>query len=137
MWAAFQKALFECLTDDTVLMALLKGDGVFDYVDPEIPMPFVTIGDDMITDWDDKFQDGGEITAMIHIWSDYDGSKSAKQIADQIRSRLRNTKISLAASSGYDAIATGRQSAPAVSLREDDGTRHIVLQYKFLIEEVN
>jgi len=135
MWSDFQKALYELLTSDSTLMGMVKE--VSDYMDASKELPVVNIGDDILEDWDDKFKDGGKITSYIHIWSDAPGYGEAKGIADRIRYLLRNNRPQLDSSCGYAVIATGRQGAPAVSIREEDGAiRHVVLQYEYLVEEV-
>ena len=136
VWDAFQKALYECLTTDTTLMAMLKGDGIYDYVDASIGMPFVNIGDDALFDWDDKTKDGTEIHAMIHVWSDKEGAGEGKEIASRIRARLRSTLLSMDATCRYRVIDPPQMQGPAKALREDNNRiYHVVMQFKFLIEE--
>ena len=136
LWDGFQKALLDTLEADATLVALVRT--IKDFVPPETKMPFVQIGDDIVTDFEDKLQDGADILTIVHVYSDARGSKEVKTIASRIRFVLKNNKPSFPSADDYDFIATAQQDGTMTLLTEEnkDGgkIRHAVLKFRFLIE---
>jgi len=95
--------------------------------------PYVVMGEITASDWSDKFEDGMEVYSTIHVWSQYHGRKEADLMADGLLQALTSSPLDLApnfraaldALDGYNLIA------------DLDGiTRHGILRFKYLIEEL-
>ena len=78
---ALQSTIYSALNNDNTLTSTL-GAGVFDEVTEGTTYPFVAIGEDTVTDFGTKTEDGGQFTINIHVWSQYTGSKETKNIMD-------------------------------------------------------
>jgi len=69
---AVQKAIFDKLKASVALMAEVSD--VLDAVDEFQDFPYVTIGEDVISEWDTVSTTGGDGVITIHTWSRYTGS---------------------------------------------------------------
>ena len=91
---ALQSAIYSTLNNDSNLTSTL-GAGVYDEVIEGSSYPFVSIGEDIVSEYGTKDLDGGEFTINIHVWSQYTGAKECKNIIDRIHDLLHNTNISV------------------------------------------
>lgn len=67
------------------------GLSVFDRVPEDHPsFPFVTIGEDVLGEWDTKTVNGFDGSITIHVWSRYSGRKETKQMQQTIYDTLHN-----------------------------------------------
>lgn len=134
MSAAFeiQKALYAVLSSDTDL-GVLVGSRIYDDVpDNQNTFPFVTIGEDTLTQWDTDQKLGYEVSLVIHVWSRYRGRKETKEIQAAIYDALHNAPLSV---TGYDNFLM--QEREAESFLDPDGkTRHGIQTYHALIERI-
>jgi hypothetical protein len=78
-----QKALYETLSADAALMALVGG--VYDHVPQGANFAYVVIGDDTATEFDDDREAGFDAEATIHTWGRaHRGRKEVKEIQREI-----------------------------------------------------
>ena len=117
---SFQTALYDELTEpgsdfiNTV-------SGVFDHVPQDYnAFPYVTIGEDVWTDFDTDQQNGHEVSVTLHVWSRERGRAETKTIQEQIYGILENSEMSI---SGFDLVNFRMTFADSV-VDNDGETRH-------------
>ncbi len=81
-----QQAIYTALQADTDLAALVSG--VFDYVPEDQVRPYVTIGEDTLTDSSLKDCDAATVEIIINTWTDGPGRKEAKQIGAAVQTAI-------------------------------------------------
>lgn len=106
---------------------------VFDENPENEPYPYVVMGEITAKDWSDKFEDGTEVYSTIHIWSQYHGRKEADEMADGILQALTSSTLDLG--SNFRA-ALDRLDGYNLIVDMDGKTRHGILRFKYLIEEL-
>jgi hypothetical protein len=77
-----QKAIYDALAADTVLASRVTG--IFDWAPDAQPLPYVQIGDDIVTDWSTKSFAGTEHRLTLHVWSLATGRLQVRQIMDDV-----------------------------------------------------
>lgn len=133
MSAAFelQKAIFVALDADAPLAALVSDEIYDDVPDDHETFPYVTIGEDVLTQWDTDGTTGFEASVTIHTWSRYRGAKEVKEIQQAIYDVLHNSGLTI---TGYDTILIQQRSQEA--MRDPDGkTRHGVQTFEVLLDK--
>jgi hypothetical protein len=85
---ALQKAVFETLTADANLTALIGADRIFDDVPPATHPPYLVFADTQGADWSTGTEAGDELRFGIEIWSSQKGRKQSASIAQAIREAL-------------------------------------------------
>lgn len=117
---------------------IVRIEAAIDYVvydeNPEnVPFPYVVMGEITAREWSDKLEDGAEVFSTVHVWSRYHGRKEADEIADAITQGLTSYALVLEPN-----FRCAFDSLDNYSLLVDiDGkTRHGVLRFKYLIEEI-
>jgi hypothetical protein len=79
-----QKSLYDLLVADAVLMA--KISGVFDWAPDGQALPYVQLGEDIVSDWSAKSFTGSDHRVSLHVWSFSTGRLEAKRLmADVMR----------------------------------------------------
>ena len=106
---------------------------VFDENPENEPYPYVVMGEISAKDWSDKFEDGMEVYSTIHVWSQYHGRKEADQMSDAILQALTSSPLDLAPNF---RAALDRLDGYNLLVDLDGKTRHGVLRFKYLIEEL-
>ncbi len=125
---ALQSTIYSTLNNDNTLTSTL-GAGVFDEVTEGTTYPFVAIGEDTVTDFGTKTEDGGQFTINIHVWSQYTGSKETKNIMDRIHDLLHDSNLSV---TGFNLVNLRFEFSDI--LRDPDGiTRHGVMRFRAII----
>ena len=125
---ALQSTIYSALNNDNTLTSTL-GAGVFDEVTEGTTYPFVAIGEDTVTDFGTKTEDGGQFTINIHVWSQYTGSKETKNIMDRIHDLLHDSSLSV---TGFNLVNLRFEFSDI--LRDPDGvTRHGVMRFRAII----
>lgn len=125
---ALQSTIYSALNNDNTLTSTL-GAGVFDEVTEGTTYPFVAIGEDTVTDFGTKTEDGGQFTINIHVWSQYTGSKETKNIMDRIHDLLHDSNLSV---TGFNLVNLRFEFSDI--LRDPDGiTRHGVMRFRAII----
>lgn len=90
--------------------------------------PFITIGGDTITPFEDKDNPGGNAVVQIDIWDRATSMIDLKTVADAVDARLRRQTLSI---SGVTHITTELDSS--VFTRDPDGkTKRALLLYRVL-----
>lgn len=133
---AIQKAIYDTLTADAQLMALVVG--VYDAV-PQAPdsgnpsdFPYIVIGDDISTEWSTNTEIGRETSLTMHIWSRYRGKKEIKNISDNIARVLDRAELTIENLHAVTIDFTQSQSF----LEPDALTNHGVIEFRLLSEAV-
>jgi hypothetical protein len=85
LWS-LQVAIKSRLDDNTSLNQRITG--VLDKVDSGQAFPYVRIGEDTSQPWGSATFDGEEVTSTLHVFSDYNGKKEAKEIISLILQAL-------------------------------------------------
>ena len=125
---ALQSTIYSTLNNDNTLTSTL-GAGVFDEVTEGTTYPFVAIGEDTVTDFGTKTEDGGQFTIYIHVWSQYTGSKETKNIMDRIHDLLHDSNLSV---TGFNLVNLRFEFSDI--LRDPDViTRHGVMRFRAII----
>lgn len=106
---------------------------VFDENPENEPYPYVVMGAVVARDWSDKFEDGMEVFSTIHVWSQYHGRKEADEMSDRILQALTSSALGLGAAF---RAALDRLDSYNLIVDLDGKTRHGILRFKYLIEEV-
>ena len=109
------------------------GYAVFDATSENEPYPYVVMGEVTARDWSDKSADGTEVYSTIHIWSQYHGRKEADQMSDAILQALTSSPLGLGAAFRE---ALGVLDSYNLIIDMDGKTRHGILRFKYLIEEL-
>lgn len=100
---ALQTAIYSKLTGDATLMALITGVYA-DVEQPNLPeadsvFPYVTIGNDQITAWDNKTLNGASAICQIDVWSRSNNLIEAKAIGSAIHGALHHTALTITGAS--------------------------------------
>lgn len=106
---------------------------VFDANPENEEYPYVVIGEILAKDWSDKFEDGMEVYSTIHVWSQYHGRKEADGMAGGIIQALTSSSLDL--TPDFRA-ALDRLDSYNLIVDLDGVTRHGILIFKYLIEEI-
>lgn len=126
-----QGAIFNVLKNDKELMKKVKG--VYDYVDEDMKMPVVTIGETYVNDYSTASFNGEDLTQDIHIWSKYKGKKECKEIINLVLIALFDNLKELGG--GFEIDIMKREN---IEIFDDpDGeTKHGVIRLKFMVREI-
>ena len=126
--APLQQAIYQRLTGDSALMALVSG--VFDRPPEGTPFPYVTLGESMGSDWSTKTTTGMEHHLSLHIWSREGGRKEAATIMERLHTLLHQTNLSV---SGQTLVMI-RFTASAIALEDDGWTYHGRMDFHALLQ---
>jgi hypothetical protein len=125
---ALQSSVYSTLSNDNTLSSTY-GASVFDDVPEDTSYPYITLGEDNITEFGTKDLDGTTNTLTIHIWSEYKGSKETKQIMDRVHDLLHDSSLSV---SGFNLINMRFEFSDI--MRDPDGiTRHGVMRFRAVL----
>lgn len=103
---------------------------VLDSISENTEFPYITIGEISLSDLGSKLSYGAKVSEEIHIWSQSDGFKELKGLADSIFVALEGEYIS----DDFQIEYAGNNEFTTV--RMNDGiTRHGVIQAEFFIFE--
>ena len=106
---------------------------VFDENPENESYPYVDMEEITAKPWLDKLEDGMEVYSTIHVWSQYHGRKEADEMADKILQALSSSAI--AVGSNF-RTALDRLDGYNLLVDLDGKTRHGILRFKYLIEEL-
>jgi hypothetical protein len=126
---SLQTSLYNRLDNDANLMQKVKG--VFDAVPKDQLFPYISLGEDTVTDYSTKTTSGEEITHTLHVWSRYNGKKEAKEIMSLI---LESLSQPLSIEGGF-FIEFSKTEMMEVLDDPDGITRHGVMRLRFLISQ--
>ena len=126
-----QAAIYAALTASEAITAT-----VYDHVPHGAAMPYIRLDEPGTADWDvsPTENEGGfgkEHTAMIHVWSSYEGKKELNEIMRAVELELREFSPSLA---DHNVVNFRFQFSDRVE-DQDDHSWHGVLQFRAITEE--
>jgi hypothetical protein len=124
-----QQSLWNRLTTHENLKE--KITGVFDAVPKDQEFPYVSLGEDTVTDWSTKTEAGESITHTLHVWSRYEGKKEAKEIMSLILEALAQPLLL----EGGFFVEVSRVEMMNVLEDPDLITRHGVMRLRFNISQ--
>lgn len=105
--------------------------GVLDHVPEAQAFPYVVVGEFTEAPFHTFGRDGSEITATLHIWSQYRGWKECTEILALMNGVLDNTELEV---EGYQVVSVRAEESQTI--RDSDGkTRHLVARYRFILQE--
>lgn len=141
---AIQQAIFTKLSDDAELIAELadhyeRPDDPAIYDDVPQPdrteddsfFPYITIGDDTVSDWSTDTESGGDVEAWIHVWSRFGGRKECKRILGLVYASLHRQQLAVA---GYHFIGCDFLSSET-SRDPDMRTQHGTIRFRIIVDE--
>lgn len=109
------------------------GYTVYDDLPKQADFPYVVMGEMTARDWSDKFEPGQEVYSTIHIWSQYAGRMEAADMGDGILQALSKSPLDL--SPNFGAVLDELDMNELI-IDIDGITRHGIMRFKYLIEEV-
>jgi hypothetical protein len=99
---------------------------------PDDAFPYVVIGDDTHTSWDNDDIVGTSATITLHFWSRYQGRKEVKSLMGEARGLLNRASLSKAGYKIVDCLFEFSES-----FTDPDGrTRHGVQRYRLTLQEI-
>ena len=129
-----QTALFEHLRADASLAAALGGPRVYDApphaASGDAPPPYITIGDENITAWDTKTEEGAAHELTFTIWSAMRGFSQIKAIQSALADALASAPTlpeARIADLSFVSSATSRERR--TRLRRADCTYRALVEY--------
>lgn len=125
-----QSALYQILSADTALVALLGGARIYDDVPPGAVFPYVVIGENLNRDWSTGSDAGDEHSLTIHTWSREAGRKQSLDLIAAIRGALDTGILTL---SQNRVVNLGFEFAQT-RLDGDAETIHAVIRYRVVTE---
>ncbi|MCJ8053357.1 DUF3168 domain-containing protein [Shinella curvata] len=127
---ALQKAIYERLSGDTALTALLGGNAVTDRRLDAPVAPLVVVAGIVSSDHSTATEPGEEHMVTLDIWSDAAGHRQAQAIAAAVRSLLHDAALVLA---GYRLVLLFHRET---RLSRDGKTRfhHAEMQFRAVTE---
>lgn len=136
--AALQQAVFTRLNDASITALLSTAYAPLPAIFTDVPQsidaeresdfPFVTIGADTITPFDDKDAPGGNAIVQIDLWDRASSFLDLKALADAVDARLRRQALTI---SGATHITTELESSTFT--RDPDGkTKRGLLLYRVM-----
>lgn len=131
-----QTGVYEALTGDSSLVSAVVG--VYDNVlQPNnaaaaSDFPYITIGEDVLTEWDTDTETGADVTITIHTWSRKPGRKEVKEIQAIIYNILHRGVITV---NNYHLV--GIDWIESQSILDSDGhTRHGIQTFRITLDQL-
>jgi hypothetical protein len=129
-----QLALYTLLTGDATLMALHGLTGVFDFVDPTRPFPYIVIGDTHEANDNAFSKERRDMEARIHIYSQAGGWQEANDILNRVCQLIDFPAVALAVS-GW-AGTPQSLFMEGIPTRDPDGsTRQLIGRFRIWLEQ--
>jgi hypothetical protein len=125
-----QTALYDALTGDGVLMALVSA--IYDHVPADAALPYVQIGEATVGDWSAIGLAGEEHALTLHVWTADHGLRSAKTIMGEVKRVLDGAALAVA---GHHLVMLAFTFGQ--TLREEDGRiQHGVLRFRATLHSI-
>lgn len=134
--ADLQRSIYGALTGDATLMALITGVYA-DVRQPDLPeadsdFPYVVIGQDNLSPFDTKTDNGASALCQIDVWSRQNNLTEAKDVASAIYAILQNGSLTI---TGADHILT-RVESETFSSDPDGQTKRGMCMYRVIYDEI-
>ena len=132
-----QRALYNALTGDVALMALITGVYA-DVQQPDLPesdsnFPYVVIGQDNLSPFDTKTKLGASALAQIDIWSRQNNLIEAKEVASAIYTALHYQPLTI---TDADHVVTMVESQ--VFSKDPDGhTKRGMVMVRIIYDDIS
>ena len=123
-----QKSIYETLTSDTTLMALVSG--VFDRTPQGTAFPYVMLGESAGSDWSTKTTNGMEQNVILHVWSRQGGRTEAANIMARIHTLLHHANLNVDGQTLVLIQFTGSN----ITLENDGFTYQGIMRFQALLE---
>lgn len=104
---------------------------VYDHVPQDTAFPYVTIGEDIVSEWDTDDSEGFESLITIHQWSRYRGKKEVKTLQREIYDLLHKQDINPSGQSGINLMFESAE----VTLDPDGLTYHGIMDFRYITEK--
>lgn len=127
---ALQQAIYQALTNDGPLVALLGWARVWDDVPERAAFPYVTFAAGSERDWSTGSGAGAEHAVVLHVWSRAGGRKEAQEIVAAVRAVLHEAALTL---TGHRLINL-RHEASDVRRDADGETYHGIVRLRAVTE---
>jgi hypothetical protein len=128
--AALRAAIYDALTADAALGALLGGPKVYDEPPRSVTFPYVTVGEARVTDFSTGSEPGEEHQLTLHAWSRQGGHREAHLISGALLQALDDAPLALA-----EHHLVNLRFATADVRREADGrTYHALVRFRAMTE---
>ncbi|MCB8836098.1 DUF3168 domain-containing protein [Aurantimonas sp. VKM B-3413] len=128
--AELQETIFETLTSDPALTALLGGPKVFDRRPERAKFPYLTLGRTAVVDWSTGTEDGAEHILTLHVWAKGGGKAETYEIMDKVSRKLDDAHLPL---EGHHLVNLQLQFAEARQ-EPDSATYHGILRFRAVTE---
>ena len=129
---ALQTAIFETLSDDAALTALLGAPRIYDDTPQPATFPYITFGASVSRDLDTSLSPADEHTFTLHVWSREAGKSQTHRILDRLTWLLHDQPLALA---GHKLINLRKEFRDA--RHDPDGeTIHGILRLRAVTEPV-
>ncbi|MCC6946944.1 MAG: DUF3168 domain-containing protein [Bradyrhizobiaceae bacterium] len=129
---SLRAAIRDALINDSPLVSLLGGGKIYDEPPRDAALPYVTLGEDVITDGSTATEPGDEHTLTLHVWSRQGGHKEAHVIAGAVLEALVDAPLTL---DGHH-LANLRFVVADVRREADGRTYHGIVRLRALTEPV-
>lgn len=94
--SALQQAIFERLSADATLTALLGEHRVHDRLIEKATLPHILFATIDSRDWSTSTESGEEHTLRLEVWSDENGKREAQSIMAAVKAALHDRALTLA-----------------------------------------
>jgi hypothetical protein len=130
--AALRAAVYDALSTDAALAALLGGPKIYDEPPRGAAFPYVTLGEARIADYSTGDVSGEEQQLTLHAWSRQGGHREAHMITAALLQALDDAPLVLT-----DHHLVNMRFAVADVRREADGrTYHALVRFRAVTEPV-
>jgi hypothetical protein len=132
--AVFLRAAIRgALAADAPLKALLGGAKIYDEPPRSAELPYVTLGQDVISDASTATEASDEHTLTLHVWSRQGGHREAHRIAGAVLEALADRPLDL----DEHRLANLRFIVADVRREGDGRTYHGIVRLRALTEPVS
>lgn len=128
--AALRAAIYETLKNDSPLAAMLGGPKVYDEPSREAALPYVTLGEAVVSDRSTATEAGDEHALTLHVWSRQGGHREAHLISGAVLQALIDAPLS---PEGHH-LANLRFIAADIRREADGRTYHGVVRLRAVTE---
>lgn len=125
-----QRAVFDVLSSDAGLTALLGDARIHDHAPANVVFPYVTFGRTSVFDWSTATESGTEQLFTLHVWSKAKGKKETLDIIEAAGTLLHDHTLTL---DGH-ALVNCRLEYSEARHDEDLAVYHGLLRFRAVTE---
>ena len=127
---SLRAAIRGALVADAPLVSLLGGERIYDEPPRDAALPYVTLGEDVVSDGSTATEAGDEHALTLHVWSRQGGHREAQLIAGAL---LESLSEATHAPEGH-RVANLRFIAADVRREAEGRTYHGIVRLRALTE---